>query len=98
MCLKLTGERGSRLLVNTDVPPYPHALLGTRAHKLDKKSNFPWGSSALSACRHTVSLQGGLICILRDGNGLIKGQLELDCGLLAESLWTSSTLSVMPGL
>lgn len=39
---------GRRLPTNTDVPPphppiCPQALLGSRAHKLDKKSNFPVG-------------------------------------------------------
>lgn len=34
---------GRILLANTDVPPCPQALLGSRARKLDKKSNFPVG-------------------------------------------------------
>lgn len=34
---------GRRLPANTDVPPCPQALLGSWAHKLDKKSNFPVG-------------------------------------------------------
>lgn len=75
---------GRRLLANTDVPPCPPALLGSRAHKLDKESNFPVGLlQAPSAHRHTVSFQGRLISILLDVNGLIRGQLELDCGLVA---------------
>lgn len=41
------AQIGRRLLPSAAGPPWPEALLGFRAHKLDKKSNFPVG---LLAC------------------------------------------------
>lgn len=75
---------GRELPPNTEVPPCPRALAGTRAHKLDKKSNFPVGSLGCE-CAQTHCFYSELVdfCTLLGVNGLIKGQLELDCGLLA---------------
>lgn len=55
-----SAQIGRRLLPSTDVPSWPGAVLGSRAHKLDKKSNFPVGLLG-SECSQTHCFFSGAV-------------------------------------
>lgn len=81
-----SAQIGRRLLPNRDIPPWPKARLGSRAHKLDKKSNFPVGLLG-SECSQTHCFFSGALDFY---SSWCKWA---DKGTLGTGLWPSCLLS-----